>query len=394
MTKRKIGSQHKSLEDNNSSNSSSKSGKGAELGAYVDRNGNPNPRFASTTPIDDQSDISDVTRQRLKNENRLFLCIDFYSDLSFFFGSTMYLWLALSESKDVLMGNESTEQNAGAGWFLEDKMVYTNVTLYMTYGFSAALLMFSAGLLRLYTASTSSDCLPYIFMILASSLAMVSSTLVRRSTFWSNACSSISIHWFALQAATLLLWGSTVPSSTSSHAKRSYLRLSGDVLFLLATLGGIILSYLNLFEANDVFAFQHEYLLIATGILWWLSSGVYLVQTSGISLRRRPTDEDDDEDYFADDEESAHKDLRQDDTESTNDDDLEKQVTKANKTSTKTNHRPDAQNCGSDGTDHSEKSNNDEDESVFTAWTAGPGPSDKENITKSSLDNIFGRVQK
>jgi hypothetical protein len=242
--------------------------------------------------------------------------IDVLSDLSFSFGSLMYLWLAISEGNKVLIANNSggstslpdivdvngTSQfsfdrgttpgghhtpTKAAGWYLHDKIVIGNVTLYIMYGLTASILMVVAGFLRLYTARTPSDRVPYAFMVFASSLAMISSALVSLNTFWSNACFSVAIHWFALQAVTLLLWRST---SSSPTKRKSYLRLWGDALFLLATLGGIALSYLYLFDATHVIAFSHEYLVAG---VWCSASFIYLLQAIIALTRQRSTDKDD-----------------------------------------------------------------------------------------------------
>jgi hypothetical protein len=438
-------SQHEIIEDDNSSHSSTPSDERlSEFNGYVDRHGNPNPLYVSSSnddtkdgpnnnKDDDRSYESILTQQRRRNQRRLNGCIDFLSDLSFFFGSFMYLWLALSESKDVLIaknGGGSTtppvsidangnsqfsfdhgtttggqHTNTKAGWYLQDKVVFGSVTLYMVYGLTASILIVAAGSLRLYTARTPSDRVPYAFMVFASSLAMVSSSLVSLNTFWSNACFSVAIHWYALQAATLLLWRST---SSSPSSRRSYLRLSGDALFLLATLGGIALSYLYLFDATHIIAFSHEYLAISVAGVWFSASFVYLLQTICALIHQRSTHEDEDDCESSisgsdnnDDEDKLPKSLPQDDTESTSQDDVEKANSDGELVEEKVDYRGESTKnqigvgIDDDGGDSKTNEGNDhvkneEEKSVFTTWTDGPGPSNNEHITKSSLDVIFG----
>lgn len=435
-------SQHEIIEDDSSSHSSTPSDEhSSQFSGHVDRHGNPNPTYVSSSnhdtkdgntdnnDDDDRSYESILTQQRRRNQRRFNSCIDALSDLSFFFGSFMYLWLALSEGNEVLIANDSggnttlpdsvdvngTSQfsfdhgtTAGGhhsttkatGWYLQDKIVFGNVTLYMMYGLTASILMVAAGFLRLYTARTPSDRVPYTFMVFASSLAVISSALVSSNTFWSNACFSVAIHWFALQAATLLLWRYT---SSSPTKRKAYLRLSGDALFLLATLGGIALSYLYIFDATHVIAFSHEYLVISVAGVWFSASFMYLLQAVVVLIRQRSTDEDDCESSNSgsdnnnnndEDEDKLPKSLPQEDTESTSqansDEELNDYRVKST-TQMSDESGDDRDDFKTDQTnDRYSVHNDDEEKSVFTTWTDGPGPSDNEIRTKCSLDVIFG----
>lgn len=409
--------------------------RGREIGGYVDQYGNPNPDY-SGNGIGIEAILEE---QRIENSRRLAICTDFLADVSFFFGSTMYLWLALSQGRNALLGissnaadtNPTSEEtqsddldwnmvfspasnkkNFGdSAWFLEDQVVFSFdegnslVTLYIMYGFSAALLVFATGFLRLFTTTGKwSDRVPSAIMCLASIFAMTSSALVESNPFWSDVCYSVGIHLFAFHAATLVLWRSTALGHGILWA-----RLVADALFFFATLGGIALSYLFLFDAADRLPFPYEYLSMGSYGFWWLASVVYLLQTLCTLVcarrrQRRQLDEDSEysrgrgcycsclrrknEDSFEDEHEYdeggyQNKSLPQKDTESTKEED---------DTDEEEANRPAAHVVeGAHRTDvgkHRGKAKLDgdideeEESSVFTLWTSGP--------VKSSLDDIFG----
>eukprot|EP00532_Pseudo-nitzschia_australis_P001363 CAMPEP_0168180902 /NCGR_PEP_ID=MMETSP0139_2-20121125/10848_1 /TAXON_ID=44445 /ORGANISM="Pseudo-nitzschia australis, Strain 10249 10 AB" /LENGTH=446 /DNA_ID=CAMNT_0008101277 /DNA_START=111 /DNA_END=1451 /DNA_ORIENTATION=+ len=409
-------------------------------GGYVDGNGFPNSSYAHQTNRNDEDEEERhniavaMAQQRFHNSRRLELCTDFLADLSFFFGSTMYLWLVISESKDILLSqvnsvdgddifattssttesynvidininsnrnNSSITDSDSSVLFLEDQVLFSfrggesEITLYILYGFSAGFLMFAAGFLRLFTTSgNATDKIPCVFMCMAAIFAMVSSALVKANPFWSDTCYCVSVHLFALQAATLLLWRSTSPGGVAGVP---WTRLLGDGLFFPATLGGTALGYLYLFDATDQLPFAYEYLAIASYGFWWLASLVYVLQTMcllvcrkkqtnetsdgerGSCCNRRRRSNNDDVSYGEDNDEESHpKSLPQKDTESTNEEGEEERGTSA------------SQNQGMSTRNNAAAAPYDE-ESVVSFWTAGPGPENKENITRSSLDNIFGR---
>mmetsp|Transcript_28437 Transcript_28437/g.77028 ORF Transcript_28437/g.77028 Transcript_28437/m.77028 type:complete len:419 (-) Transcript_28437:387-1643(-) len=373
-------------------------------GGYVDSNGVLNHNYANdinqNNNEEDEGYIEELlNRQRERNNERLGLCTEFLGDLSFFFGSTMYLWLVISQAKEFLISEfidvsdsnvEDSNRIANSTWsksnnnnlFLEDQVVFSQITLHILYGFSAGVLMFAAGFLRFFATATSvSDKIPCAMMCLASVCVMLSSALVRTTPFLSDCFYSVAVHLFALHAATMLLWRS---SSTRGMTGMSCTRLLGDFLFFLATMGAITVSYLYLFDATDWIPFPYEYLEIGSYGVWWLASIVYLLQTSCLLARHKNSDKERDgccrrrASYYDDessvDEQSIQKSLPQEDTESTCEDDDREEST-ANKRKKK-NRKAAAP---------------EEEQSVMSLWTAGPGPENRDLITRSSLDDIFGR---
>lgn len=408
-------------------------------GGYVDRYGVPNPNYVSGADDRRYSRSrrnigSAIARQRVRNRQRLDHCTDFFADLSFFFGATMYLWLAVSESHYEWMSNDGGSAAANEDntiiidgfssmaytmhghynnqdgnhddpvWFLQDRIVFrvdwndsdgnesdmaSSVTLYMMYGFAAALLMFATGALKLLTTTSTTDRVPYVFMILAASFAMASSSLVYKHVFLSNVFFSVAIHFFALQAATLLLWRST-GSLEDDYVNLLWARIVADALFLIATLGGIALSYLFLFDATDRLQFAYEYLAIGASGFWWLASVVYLAQTfSTLVCQERPSSDEDAIYSWSGGEKGLRKPLPHNDTKSTNEEDDDEEDSQAEP------HDPgplSRRDVSSNQNNAVPKAKSNDEESVISFWTAGPGPSNMENVTKSSLDDIFGRL--
>lgn len=431
MWKRNAKSQHEKLEDDDSSAQWSPPpvdrSKRRERRGYMDRKEILNPLSVSVDVSVSVDDIENQgvsndnpnnesmvnARQRLRNHRRLNLCIDFFSDLSFFFGSFLYLWLTLSESKDVLIAKRISTtdapddydddyiiigRNTNNGLFLYDKLVSKDISLYMVYGITYGILMLAAGALRLYSAGCPSDRIPYGFMIFASILVIASSSLERKNPFWSNACFSIAIHWYALQAATLLLWRATRLPSSIAEQRSSYLRLSGDALFFVAALGGIALSYLHLFEATEVLSFPHEYLSIVSASIWFAASFLYLSQISFELICGGASNKEDYESYCSDqDVEGPHKSLPQEDTRSTDQDDMEKPTEEGELDPEKTDSESQEEPTSQEENPKTKETKDvlfpaDEEKSVLTTYTDGTGPSVKDNVAKSSLDNIFGKV--
>ncbi len=371
----------------------------SEFGGYVDQEGNPNPRYISSGNSDGQRKESAISSQRVVSQRRLELWIDFISDLSFLFGTLMYLWLTLSENKDILLEMEDFEDSDGetkVGLFHQDILIASGVTLYMLYGIVSGVLILATGAFHVYTTKSLSDRIPYVFMVIASILLIASTSLVQVNSFWSNTCFSVSIHLFALQAATLLLWRiSNLQSSSRRKRKGVCVRILGDILFLAAALSGITLSYLHLFEATDVLAFSHKYLAVGAAFAWWLSSVVYLLQTSfELACRGKANEEGDDSNPRG---VGHQKSLPQEGTQSTDEvvqkTSSEEEVIKA--VQKKMASRVYAQDPEShverkEESDISYLHHHDEEKSAYSNWTAGSGPANKDLITKSSLDAIFG----
>eukprot|EP00536_Pseudo-nitzschia_multiseries_P003583 jgi/Psemu1/284502/fgenesh1_pg.56_\ len=373
-------------------------------GGLVDPIGvlNPNNAIGTNQKTDDDEGEGYIeellNQQRKRNNERIGICTEFLADLSFFFGSTMYLWLVISQAKDFLISRSSanegsngddTIQFADSTWsrsnnsayFLEDQVIFKQITLHVLYGFSAGMLMFAAGFLRFFTtARNASDKIPCAIMCLAAVFAMVSSALVRTYPFWSDCLYSVSVHLFAFQATILLLWRST---STRGMVGMSCIRLLGDCLYFMATVGAIAVSYFYLFDATDWLPFEYEYLEVGSYVVWWWASVVYLVQTMCLLVCHRNRDKEKDgcccrrgalyydEDSYG---QGIPKSLRQKDTLSTcEDDDREEASAYQRKTSNR------------------KAAPRDEEQSVMSLWTAGPGPANREHIARSSLDDIFGR---
>ncbi|OEU10461.1 hypothetical protein FRACYDRAFT_246872 [Fragilariopsis cylindrus CCMP1102] len=367
----------------------------------------PNATNHSRTNNDSNDDDDDsvvqqaqVQQQRIYNKQRLDACTLFFSDLSFFFGSTMYLWLAVSEScQTILYGNSTSIEEAEAYNnmnyidFFYDQTIFTfnnifeindnnnndnydytsQVSLYMMYGFIASLLFCVTGLFKICLATADHWCdrLPYLFMVLASILGMISSSIIRLYPFISNILFCIEIHLFALQAATLVLSRfktgpppniitTTTPTpSDGEHlttitiaTKFPWIRfIGGDILFLIATLTGIAYH-----ESN-------------------VNKG--LVQDNTEITKEEEEEEDVDIDH--ENKSSKSSNMFRFTTRNSN----------RKTTATTTNNIYNNQN----NYNNNVKDDDDDDDtgSVISSWTVGPGPKNKDHITKSSLDDIFGR---
>ncbi len=391
------------VEDENSADLASPSEDQSEFGGYVDPDGNPNPLYISSGssheeyPNNGRKKESDIIFQRASNQRRLELWIDFISDMSFLFGTSMYLWLTLSESKDVLLEVDDLEDSNGetkVGWFHKDTIISSGISLYMLYGIVSGVLILATGVFHLYTANSMSDRVPYVCMVVASCLFIASSSLVSMYPFWSKACFSVSIHLFALQAATLLFWRLSQLQSSSWEKRRGFcVRILGDILFLAATLCGITISYLHLFDATHVLTFPHQYLAIGAAFVWWLSSFVYLLQTSCELICRSNNDE---EDGIYSSEHNVgragvQKSLPQEDTQSTDEvvektSDEEEAMEAVRK---KIVSRGRSKDILRDLETKESVDSLHEEKSVYSSWTDGSGPANKELVAKSSLDSIF-----
>ncbi|OEU11122.1 hypothetical protein FRACYDRAFT_246233 [Fragilariopsis cylindrus CCMP1102] len=446
--------------------SSSSSGSDDSISRDVPAAPNATNHRTNNDSNDDNDDDSvvqqqvQVQQQRIYNRQRLDACTLFFSDLSFFFGSTMYLWLAVSESSQTkFYGNSyyagtTIEANSEYSEFLEDQTIFafnnifdindnsnnnnddfdydytSQVSLYMMYGFIASLLFCVTGLFKMCLANSDHWCdrLPYLFMVLASILGMISSSIIRLYPFISNILFCIEIHLFALQAATMVLGrfqttgtgtGSTpniITTTTTTPSDGEHLTtitiaatklkfpwirfIGGDILFLIATLTGIAVSYLYLLDYiiigddnegeddsnedynnndNDTTNVSEDYndtislyLSIISAGLWWLSSIMYLMETFFNKLLVCQITKEEEEDVDIDHENKSSK--------SSNRFRFTTRNSNRKTTPTTTNNIYNNQNDDDD----------DDTGSVISSWTVGPGPKNKEHITKSSLDDIFG----
>ena len=252
---------------------------------YVDQDGVPNPMYVDSADEYDHYPTKGFGEER--SQRILELWVDFIADLSFLFGTLMYLWLILSQSKEVFMslknGDEYDEAiHTGFGWLLHDVVVTPSFSHFMVYGVIAATFMLATGSFRLYTSRSWSDRVPHIFMVFASIFLIVSSSLLLKHPFLSKVFFSLSIHVFALQGATTLCWRISKLNLSERYSNFSiYVQIFADVIFLTSTLGGIFLSYWYLFDASEFLAFPIKYVQIVSASLWCLSAVLYLFKTTG-----------------------------------------------------------------------------------------------------------------
>ena len=388
---RKAEPQHENIPDDRNSlaapSLASPSMERPELSGYVNKNGVPNSVYVASGNADEEGPKNDRNRRRLE------LWIDFISDMSFLFGTLMYLWLNASKSKDVLLPNKNEgEISNKPGWVLEDTLISEDFSFYMVFGILIGALMLAAGAFRLYTSRSRSDRVPYAFMVLASAFAITSSSLVRKYPSWSKACFCISMHLFALQAATLILWRvSRFQSSSRMNRIGISIRIFADFLFLLSTLGGITLSYWYLFDAVDTLSFSHEYLEIGAAGLWCLSSFVYLSQTFCELVCRGKTNNGNKNVSKVDEKKGRQKSLPQEDTQSTDDcvEKPSKDEEAIQAIQEKIRARANSNDLLSDYETDDFRSG-DEEQSGFSSWTDGSGPSNEDLVARSTLDSIFG----
>ena len=252
---------------------------------YVDNDGVVNPLYVASG--DEDEEYISKGFGEVRSQRTLELWVDFIADLSFFFGTLMYLWLILSQSKEVFMsladGDEYDEAiNTGFGWLLEDAEFTASFSHFMVYGVIAATFMLATGAFRLYTSRSWSDRVPHILMVFASISFIVSNSLLLENPFLSKVFFSLSMHTFALQAATLLLWRlAKLTRSVRENNFSIYVQIFADFIFLTSALCGIFLSYWYLFDVSEDLAFPIKYVQIVSASLWCLAAVLYLFKTIG-----------------------------------------------------------------------------------------------------------------
>lgn len=222
--------------------------------------------------------------------------------------------------------------------------------------------------------------LPYWTVALAAAFGVASASLTEKDGDLATILTAVSAQIYCLAALALLLLG-----CAGGGGCRRLWTILAHLCFVLGTAGGVTLSYLRIFEQFEVW---HAYMAIGAASCWCAAAVVYLAAAVSVACggflggmpgetigRRSGTDGSND-----DDEEDDGDDQKDDE-----DDDSSEEDDHGGYLKRQSQQRPDP-------SAPLEPTESNDEESVTSLWTAGPGPEKKEDIARSSLDMIFGRT--
>jgi FtsH-binding integral membrane protein len=274
----------------------------------------------------------------------------------------------------------------------------SQVTHLMTYKFAAYMGYMLVGCLNLKDSPRV-----YTIWIVAAVLGMVSSAMIEKDTDLSLILNSVAVHLFLLSAFIMSVI--LCKSSRGCCARNMMVLYLANIVLVAGILMDTLLSYFDFFYTDKVETVisQTDILIIgmAAAGCWWLSSALNLIQTAydeGIfsccrrccfcfcrRRRRSTTSATKDDDKVQQDIEDQGPVRRDQDNDDDNDDDDDDSSQDDDNSRPRASYLPYKTALRQDPT---EDTANDE-ASVTSFWSEGP--TNKEAITRSSLDNIFGR---
>jgi hypothetical protein len=352
----------------------------------------------SSAPSSIVSPHNDNTRDRTSKFSFSSSCTRLNSNILFLFGASIYVWTSyyvydyFSQSgtdprRDITLPQEGDNDDYEFLFQANSKSTSSYVSLYMAFSFAANLSWAVQGLWN--TCFASSKChfrLHAILWTLAALCGMSSSALLLKDQFLSEIFHSVSVHLFAIAALTMIC----MPKPTTLQGVKCclpccccctpvrWLRLA-DCFLILGTLGDVILSYFGFWkedieENTDIQPFHLLYGAMATAGCWGLCAVIYVIISIAEiwCLGSQPCH----------DEQNDNKDLPQNEDKDEDVNDEESQGSKHQK------YLPERASLTRGPTD--DTANDDGSITSFSSWWTA-GPATKEDIAKSSLDNIFGR---
>mmetsp|Transcript_17183 Transcript_17183/g.27864 ORF Transcript_17183/g.27864 Transcript_17183/m.27864 type:complete len:488 (+) Transcript_17183:117-1580(+) len=340
-------------------------------------------------------------------------------NILFFIGATIYLWGAYTSP--LKSDDDSTETGAAASpavvfdydqdqvWFRAnaDRSVTSSVTHSMAYSFAAMLTFGIVGLWNLSVGCCRCRCcgsdgsdsaiqlIIHALWIVAALWGMASAALRNKDENWSLIVVTVAAHLFALAALLQFVVRLCCQANSNHyHHIRSctllFLLRIADLFLVWGTILDTVICYILLLGDTSLLSTAQDvhiwYMALGAAAGWWMSSLLYVlvylwqamaaccagISESSASDRRHRRQKDEE----AKEIRELRKYYEEDDDDS--DDGLNRASYLPNNVALKNDPTADTAN------DDASVSNI----SFCSFWSAGP--STKDAITKSSLDNIFG----